>query len=222
MRAVHKNMLNALLKVLRLESVHASGSGGRYYTKTTLLDHLKDTNGVQYDSLRRTLFTGCRSVMEGNTTGALAALRAYIPSLLTFFHKTVASSATVPAPTPAPAPAAPLSVPASNVFTAGSINIKVGIVHSVKGQTHTATLYLESCYQASIGGAGNHESERLAPYLLGQQRPAHIQVYTQQSLRMAYVGFSRPTHLLCFAVHQARFTARLAGLDLNAWDVVDV
>jgi len=30
-------------------------------------------------------------------------------------------------------------------------------------------------------------------------------VYKKQSLKMVYVGFSRPTHFLCFAVHKDRF-----------------
>ncbi|MDR3712616.1 MAG: UvrD-helicase domain-containing protein [Puia sp.] len=221
MRAVNINVLNGLLKVLRLEGVH--DSSGRYFTKTSLLEHIKGTQGTQYDTLRRTLFTICRSVMAGDTAGALATLRAYIPQLLTLFHKPVAASATfINGTAPAPAAAVPPPAPASNVFTSGAIKVQVGTVHSVKGQTHTATLYLESCYQRTVQGSGNHESERLAGFLLGQPRPAQIHAYTQQSLRMAYVGFSRPTHLLCFAVHQDRFAARLAGLDLNCWDVVDV
>ncbi|WP_298740170.1 UvrD-helicase domain-containing protein [uncultured Chitinophaga sp.] len=221
MRTVNKNVLNGLLKVLRMEGVH--DRAGRYYTKSSLLDYIKITQSTQYDTMRRTLFTICKSVMAGDTPGALAALRAYIPQLLQLFHKQVATSATfVNGTPPAASPASPLPVPAINIFTANNINIQVGTVHSVKGQTHTATLYLESCYQRTVQGSGNHESERLSSYLLGQPRPAQIHPYTQQSLRMAYVGFSRPTHLLCFAVHRDRFTARLAGLDPNVWDIVDV
>jgi hypothetical protein len=221
MRAVNKNVLNGLLKVLRLEGVH--DRSGRYYTKTSLLDHIKNTQSAHYDTMRLNLFAICRSVMAGDTPGALAALRAYTIPFLQLFQRQVGASATfINGAAPAAAAAVPVAVPSNNIFTVNNISIQVGTVHSVKGQTHTATLYLESCYQRTVQGSGTHESERLAGYLLGQPRPAVIDNYSQQSLRMAYVGFSRPTHLLCFAVHRDRFAARLAGLDLNVWDVVDV
>jgi hypothetical protein len=173
--------------------------------------------------MRLNLFAVCRSVMAGDTPGALAALRAYTTPFLQLFQRQVGASATfINGAPPTAAAAVPVTVPSNNIFTVNNINIQVGTVHSVKGQTHTATLYLESCYQRTVQGSGTHESERLAGYLLGQPRPAVIDNYSQQSLRMAYVGFSRPTHLLCFAVHRDRFAARLAGLDLNVWDVVDV
>lgn len=221
MRAVNKNVLNGLLKVLRLESIQ--DMAGRYYTKTTLQEYLKANQLAHFDMLRRTLFAVCSSVMANDRPAALHALRAYTAQLLAVFNMRIQHSAAFVNGVSAAAlvPAAVVA-PANNVFTANNINITVGTVHSVKGQTHTATLYLESCYQRTVQGSGTHESERLAGFLLGHQRPANIQQYTQQSLHMAYVGFSRPTHLLCFAVHRDRFADRLAGLDINLWDVVDV
>ena len=37
-----------------------------------------------------------------------------------------------------------------------------------------------------------------------------------------YVGFSRPTHLLCFAVHKQRFNAGLILVAGNTWEIVDL
>lgn len=44
----------------------------------------------------------------------------------------------------------------TNLYKEEGLEIEITSVHSVKGQTHCATLYLESCYQ------GKHESERLS------------------------------------------------------------
>ena len=108
--------------------------------------------------------------------------------------------------------------PRDNIYrcpTTG-IEVHVGTVHSAKGETHTATLYLESIYQ------GDYESQRLKASLEGRQgkfsRDPRKDVYKKQSCRMAYVGFSRPTHLLCFAVHKDRFDE--AAFRKNGWGVV--
>jgi hypothetical protein len=42
----------------------------------------------------------------------------------------------------------------------------------------------------------------------------------KQAAKMVYVGFSRPTHLLCFAVHESRFSKLESDIDKNIWEVV--
>jgi hypothetical protein len=39
---------------------------------------------------------------------------------------------------------------------------------------------------------------------------------------MAYVGFSRPTDLLCIAVHKDRFDNFLSQIDRKVWEVIEV
>jgi hypothetical protein len=36
---------------------------------------------------------------------------------------------------------------------------------------------------------------------------------------MAYVGFSRPTHLLCVAIQKERFEANLSDIDRDKWTI---
>ena len=43
-----------------------------------------------------------------------------------------------------------------------------------------------------------------------------------QSMKMAYVGFSRPTHLLCFAVHKNRFDEYLGDINRDEWEIIEV
>jgi hypothetical protein len=42
----------------------------------------------------------------------------------------------------------------------------------------------------------------------------------KQSAKMVYVGFSRPTHLLAFAVHRERFDQYLGELHTSVWEIV--
>jgi hypothetical protein len=123
-----------------------------------------------------------------------------------------------------PAHAAPAAAPAGNVVCWHGFDIELASVHAVKGQTHTATLYFETAYHADGKGlaAKSYESQRLAPQFLGQAFGVNVPVRVQQSAKMVFVGFSRPTHLLCFAVHKQRFDAGLAAVAGNTWEIVDL
>jgi hypothetical protein len=105
----------------------------------------------------------------------------------------------------------------SNIFWDGDIEIEVGTVHSVKGQTHTATLFLETEYDRST------DSRRLLPFLEGEYpedklgKPRHI-----ENLKIAHVAFSRPTHLLTFACVKAHVVGHEEALTANGWVIREV
>lgn len=44
----------------------------------------------------------------------------------------------------------------------------------------------------------------------------------KQSAKMAYVGFSRPTDLLCIAIHKDRFDNLLSAINREEWTIVEV
>ena len=78
------------------------------------------------------------------------------------------------------------------VSDAGDL-IEIGTVHSVKGETHTATLFLET-FNYDL------DSKRLLPFCLGKYPAADARKARHRSnLKVAHVAFSRPTHLLAFA-----------------------
>lgn len=80
----------------------------------------------------------------------------------------------------------------------GKIDIEVSTVHAVKGETHAATLYLETFYNR------HHESDRLAEQFKGVAYTGTNED-TLKNLRVTYVGMSRPRYLLCVAIQQDRF-----------------
>jgi hypothetical protein len=102
--------------------------------------------------------------------------------------------------------------------TIDGIEVGLGTVHSVKGQTHTATLYIESAYYND--GGKMYESQRLAAQFKGERLPQNAGKRVRESAKMVYVGFSRPTHLLAFAVHKERFDQFLNGIDVNTWKII--
>jgi hypothetical protein len=112
----------------------------------------------------------------------------------------------------------------TNTLNFDGFDIELGSVHSVKGRTHTATLYLESYFQKDGNGAKakSYESQRLADQFLMNALTGKEGLRVKQSAKMVYVGFSRPTHLLAFAVHRDRFTQYLRDLDPSTWQIVEV
>lgn len=86
-------------------------------------------------------------------------------------------------------------------------------IHSVKGETHDATLYLETDRQ------GASDLNRILPYF-GVGRCGSSSLY-DSSRKLAYVGMSRPKKLLCVAM-QAETYEKSKGIFDADWEVVDL
>lgn len=86
-------------------------------------------------------------------------------------------------------------------------SIRLGSIHSVKGQTHTATLVLETFYYEL-------QLQALKDWLLGKKAGGHGEKARDLSrLKQHYVAMTRPTHLLCLAMLEDSWsTEELANL----------
>jgi hypothetical protein len=73
--------------------------------------------------------------------------------------------------------------------------INFDTIHGVKGETHTATLYLETYNRTFDIGS------KVLPFIATKRK----KYACQKRLPLAYVAMSRPTHFLCLAVHETRF-----------------
>jgi DNA helicase-2/ATP-dependent DNA helicase PcrA len=106
--------------------------------------------------------------------------------------------------------------PVDNLFRDGDITIEVGTVHSVKGETHTATLYLETYYKKT-------DSQRLLPFLKGDYPPKLVSKAEHiENLKIAHVAMSRPTHLLAFACCKDSISGHEDALAKNGWQICTV
>lgn len=108
--------------------------------------------------------------------------------------------------------------PSDNVFrypvTDPQVAIRVGTIHSVKGETHTATLVLETYFKA-------HHLKMLKRWLLGKKSGGNGESEaTQKRLRLHYVGLTRPARLLCLAMRADTFTEKeLQKLREQGWRI---
>ena len=99
-------------------------------------------------------------------------------------------------------------IPEAEAQDADDIAISIGTVHSVKGMTHCATMYVETSYNnkyeseymiedKTTGRGRNKVRTVTSPLLMQDLQPNGKNA--AMAKRMLYVGFSRPTHLLCYA-----------------------
>lgn len=86
-------------------------------------------------------------------------------------------------------------------------------IHGVKGETHDATLYLETNRQ------GASDLKRILPYF-GAGPCGSSNLY-DSSRKLAYVGMSRPKKLLCVAMQAATYEKSKGVFDTD-WEVVDL
>jgi hypothetical protein len=90
------------------------------------------------------------------------------------------------------------------------VHIRVGSIHSIKGQTHTATLVLETFWQ-------DHNLRKLMQWIVGAKGEKGWRrsdgVEQRKRLKIHYVAMTRPTHLLCLAMKRSSFEEADGTLD---------
>lgn len=84
-------------------------------------------------------------------------------------------------------------------------------VHGVKGETHDATLYVETEKRNSS------DIKRILPYLGAGKLGKGADV--ERSRKCVYVGMSRPNKLLCLAVQESTYIKSKNAF--SNWNVVD-
>ena len=222
LESIRKNILNALLRILRYENVLDDKE--KIYTKRKLLSVLKEKNDDEYENLKLHLYQWSMGVIKGKKGHALSEIIDYIPEFLDIFGKSIdeckdfIEKAEIDEQIPATRDHTYSTK--NNIFEKDGIKIEVTTVHSAKGQTHTATLYMESYYYQDGRGDNvkSYESQRLLEQIKGN-KIENMNDRGKQSTKMVYVGFSRPTHLLCFAVHKDRFREDDFK---DKWEITDI
>jgi len=219
-------IMNAIVRILRLEKINTPD--GKYYTTTKLINLLRcvdlEPSLNVFIELKTKLFIWSYQIVRGENLLALKDFIAFIPFLLGNFQSKVNGSKEF-------INAIPLenldlaSYPfKTNTVRANELVAEVSTIHSVKGQTQSASLYLETYYYKDGKGvnAKSYESQRLYRQFLGDPINEDAKQREKQSAKMVYVGFSRPTDLLCVAIRSDHYGQYLHDIDKNLWEVFDV
>ncbi len=104
-----------------------------------------------------------------------------------------------------------------------NIDIRLGSIHSVKGQTHLATLLLSTYWH-------DHSAKQIMPWLVGKKSNGKGEgKRNYQRLLHTYVAITRPSHLLCLAVphsalgsNQTAIDKSLATLMERGWSIAEL
>ena len=105
------------------------------------------------------------------------------------------------------------------------VHIRLGSIHSVKGETHTATLVLDSFFH-------KHHLSELKHWMLGERiggmkkksrgKPELEGSRMLGRLKLHYVAMTRPSHQLCLAIRRDTFIdGELELLKAQGWLTVD-
>lgn len=228
LEAIRKSILNALVRVLHLESIKTLE--GKNYTKRHLINFFKKEGEEFYNTFNSKLFRWCFEIVCGKKYDDIyIEIKTYIHSDSfiglnwkgeeQFTAKTILHSRdfinkdyvnTI------------IEIQENQQANTEEFPINLSSVHAVKGQTHCATMYVESAYQRPTYETQKIIKKDSNPLLLQEHRCNGV--YDKQALKMMYVGFSRPTHLLCFAVLKENIEEHIESLQIEnggMWHVID-
>lgn len=225
---IRKNILNALLKVLRLEEIEDDKK--RYFTKRTFLAYLYDKDLLEstnnYETLKLYLYNWSIGIIRNKIEEMWNEIKLYIPEFIRIFGKEINKSSHFITDDTGHEREEEENINENNPnqLQIDGLNIEITTIHGAKGQTHCATLYLESYYHQDGKGENSksYESERLADQFLGKPISMDAGQHVKESLKMAYVGLSRATNLLCLAIHEDRFKKHLSNIDNDKWEITKV
>lgn len=87
------------------------------------------------------------------------------------------------------------------------VNIKLGSIHSVKGETHTATLVLDTFNKS-------HHLKMIFPWIKCKPKNK-ISDSDAKRLKLHYVAMTRPSHLLCLAMKRSYIENKSGEINQN-------
>lgn len=213
-------ILDAMMNVL--ERVDVTKDDGRKFAKTTFLDYLKEKHPSDYEKLLNNLSVWVMAMLSSELSInpiVFDGVKSYIQIELASFFGFSGSDARLSEFLKKEADAY-YSVVAKddcqNIYKESDVEIEIATVHSVKGETHAATLYLETMYYA-------YESEHFGNQLCGEPyKKRNGDSRVQACLKVAYVGMSRPKYLLCYAIQKDRFDKLDRAKIDTIWDVEEI
>lgn len=230
--SIRKSLLNGIIRILRIEQIYFEVDKRKHFRKSSLIQFLKDTDQNFYNDFKQRLFNWCYSIIslknyEEVFTEYSNFIKNEIIGLFPDYKVSLSNN----------------FINQGFEFTVqnntieeeckNEIHIKLGSIHSAKGQTHCATLYLETDYHTSETTKLNVEivpGTKRKPAVFGnnplffqEQNFSHLnKARSNETLKMMYVGFSRPTHLLCFAVRRQNVENDLEKYKASGWVVEDI
>lgn len=231
LKSVQNNLFESLVAILRyeekkIEKVVRGETVEHYYTKADLTNVIRDIDKESfsaYDQFNKMLFNWCFTLVTQQKYEEV--YNALIQFIRTDFKKWFNLQLDTNNKTLQDflgEKFIPIS-DLSNKKKEESI-IDIATVHSVKGQTHCATMYIETEYYGTectkLLKIDKKKGKLPSPLL--KEEHEFTNKKAKEAIKMMYVGFSRPTHLLCFAVLKKNVEDYIADFQKAGWEVLDL
>lgn len=225
----YKIIIDCFLKILQAADI--KNSNGAYLSQSNLKSHLEEN--ASWDETRKAIYRLLDKEFELNKANWEKIKKAIskclkIPSFpntlddyLSFHEEApISESCTTSSPKE-------LSETGENaIIHPDGFTIEFSTIHGVKGESHDATLIVETKNYS-------HDINSMLPYLTGElpstempnenlrENPSTAKFKPNQKfMRQLYVGMSRPKHLLCLALNSSEVTEdKIEALTNNGWEI---
>jgi DNA helicase-2/ATP-dependent DNA helicase PcrA len=240
LEGIRKSILNALIRILREEKIYKDVISNIYFRKRGLIDFIKNIGDEEYKDFKLKLFNWCFKIVTKNECeDVYQEIKKYVENEFINYNWNNERIRV------------PRAIDKSSAFLNGNfkylslaneedenkitenneIKIKTSSIHSIKGQTHCATMYIESSYynyeteklSITVKGTKNKPDTQLPNPLFGEYHTYRLgkDSRAKEALKMMYVGFSRPTHLLCFATLEENVKDDIEKYKKAGWIVIN-
>lgn len=200
----YKNIMNLLLRILRSNDLNNPNTG-TYFTKHSFFEFLQKKDPEKYKVLQTKLYSWSRKLTDLNIDAIAREMDDYFfdDLILEIFWKSLHKRISI-----SEVSTVPINLISDtkeiNLYKGNGIDIQVWTVHSVKWETHTCTLYLETSSKG-YESTNKIKSKSFLWICWTWIKPSYTASHGKQAMKMLYVWLSRPTHLLCYAIHEDRY-----------------
>ncbi|SHN82357.1 Superfamily I DNA or RNA helicase [Paenibacillus sp. ov031] len=206
-KAYYNRFILAILKWLRIKDIRTNE--GEFFSGISLLKYLRENDERLYKTVHRYF---ARIVLSIENEKSVLFSFKYIIAIVTNrvfrievdIYKDEFLNGTPIIKTTA------ADEEKENSFEYDNLRIEIESVHGVKGQTHTATLYMETFYFSKT-------NESIIKYLIGEQQSSGIEEHVEKHIRVAYVAMTRPTDLLCIVLNESVYLENEIELKQMGW-----
>jgi DNA helicase II / ATP-dependent DNA helicase PcrA len=229
----YKYLIDCILKLMRI--VGNFDDNGKYFSSSTLRDELRK-NG-NWDIFRKTIYLMLSDKHEinqrfwddinrfMNRSLGLENIPEEAAEYLVFTDDAVPANVVYEEEQQEESF---ISLPGNKIKHADGFQIEFSTIHGVKGETHDATLIVETKHHT-------FDVETMLPFLIGKlpseehqnqqlpDKPNSRRKFSPNKvfMRQFYVAMSRPKHLLCIALHSDRLSEpHKVLLQEKGWKVV--
>lgn len=236
LRLIRDSILSALVLILRLEDkkreiLVRGAKKERLYTKQDLINFIKDSNNsINYNDFKARLLEWCFDVAcRKKSSSAYHSIKQFIETEFKIWFGLELRDGTQEFIGQEFVDFGPsVLIEDKDKDNNPADNIEICTVHSAKGQTHCATMYVETSYyeyeSRKLIEIEQRETKTrnavLKPNPLFYRMQNYSGVKKKEAVKMMYVGFSRPTHLLCFAALKDNVISDLDQFEKAGWKIV--